>query len=54
MYTRPDFVEAVRLIAEQRVQVDPLISNRVRLQAVEDAFTRAGNRAESLKVLVVP
>lgn len=54
MYTRPDFEEAVRLIAEQRVQVDPLISHRVRLQAVEDAFTRAGNRAESLKVLVVP
>ncbi|HEX4836820.1 MAG TPA: alcohol dehydrogenase catalytic domain-containing protein [bacterium] len=54
MYTRPDFEEAVRLIAEGRVQVDPLISHRMPLQAAEDAFARAGNQAESLKVLVMP
>ncbi len=54
MYTRPDFEEAVRLIAERQVQVDPLISHRIRLQAAEDAFARARNQAESLKVLVMP
>ena len=54
MYVRSDFQEAVRLIAERRVQVDPLISHRLPLAAVEEAFRIAGSRAGALKVMVIP
>jgi L-iditol 2-dehydrogenase len=54
MYVRSDFDEAVRLIAEEQVQVDPLISHRVPLAEVDQAFRLAGGRAGGLKVMVIP
>lgn len=54
MYTRPDFEEAMRLLAARRIEVGPLISHCVPLEDVETAFALAGNRTEALKVLVVP
>jgi L-iditol 2-dehydrogenase len=54
MYVRSDFEEAVRLIGEGHVRVDPLVSHRLPLEAVGEAFRIAGSRAAALKVLVTP
>jgi L-iditol 2-dehydrogenase len=53
MYTRPDFLEAVRLIAEKKVQVLPLVTHRYALDQAAQAFetARAGGE-KALKVLV--
>jgi L-iditol 2-dehydrogenase len=53
MYVRFDFEEAIRLITEGRVDVDPLISHRVPLAAVDRAFMLAGGR-DGVKVIVIP
>jgi len=54
MYTRGDFEEAARLIADQHIQVDLLVSHRVPLEDVEHAFRLAATRARALKVIVIP
>jgi L-iditol 2-dehydrogenase len=54
MYVRFDFEEAVRLISEGRVEVDPLVSHRVPLAAVDQAFSLAGSRRNGVKVMVIP
>jgi L-iditol 2-dehydrogenase len=54
MYTRGDFQEAARLLADGKVQEDLLVTHRVGLEDVHHAFELARRRAEALKVLVVP
>ena len=54
LYVRFDFEAAVRLISERRVEVDPLISHRVPLAAVDQAFSLAGSRRNGVKVMVIP
>jgi L-iditol 2-dehydrogenase len=54
MYVRFDFEEAIRLISEGRVEVDPLVSHRVPLAAVDQAFSLAASRENGVKVMVIP
>jgi 2-desacetyl-2-hydroxyethyl bacteriochlorophyllide A dehydrogenase len=51
VYERPDFVEAVRLLAEGRVPVDALVTDVVPLAATADAFA-ALDAGEAMKILV--
>jgi 2-desacetyl-2-hydroxyethyl bacteriochlorophyllide A dehydrogenase len=52
-YTPPDSAEAFRLLAEGHVQVAPLISHRVPLGRVEEAFATQHAVDGSVKVVVV-
>uniref|UniRef100_A0A7C5VFL9 Alcohol dehydrogenase n=1 Tax=Thermus caliditerrae TaxID=1330700 RepID=A0A7C5VFL9_9DEIN len=53
MYTFQDFQEAIRLLAQAQVEVAPLVTHRFPLSRVEDAFRKALDREEALKVLVL-
>ncbi len=53
MYTFSDFQEAIRLLAEQRVQAHPLITHRFALKQVQAAFAAALQRDQALKVLLL-
>lgn len=46
-----EFAQAVRLIAERRIDVRPLISQRFPLSEAEAAFAIAQDRAQAMKVL---
>lgn len=52
-YTPPDAAEAFRLLSEGQVQVAPLISHRVPLSRVEEAFATQHAVDGSVKVVVV-
>lgn len=53
MYTFRDFREAIRLLAEGKVEAAPLVTHRYPLEQVEEAFARARARGSALKVLVL-
>jgi len=53
MYTRDDFVEAARLVAQRHVRVGPLVTHRFRLDEAQEAFeTAAASTRGAIKVLV--
>ncbi|RAI01515.1 L-idonate 5-dehydrogenase [Acuticoccus sediminis] len=45
-----EFADAVAMISERRIDLKPMISASVPLDAAADAFAMAGNRAEAIKV----
>lgn len=53
MYTFSDFQEAIRLLAQQKVQAQPLITHRFALDEVQSAFAAALERDKALKVLLL-
>lgn len=53
-YTGPDATEAFRLLSEGRVRVAPLVSHRVPLSRVADAFATQHAVDGSVKVVVLP
>ncbi|MCE3553657.1 alcohol dehydrogenase catalytic domain-containing protein [Pseudonocardia sp. RS11V-5] len=53
-YTGPDATEAFRLLADGLVDVTPLVSHRIPLSRVAEAFDRQHAVDGSVKVLVVP
>ena len=54
-YTRQEFIDAAMLIAQRTVDVSPVISEVVRVEATPDAFARLSEgRDELRKVLVSP
>lgn len=54
MYMSPDVRDAIRLLAEGRVDAQRLITHRFPLEEVEKAFAAAGARGGAIKVLVRP
>ncbi|MFN8203185.1 MAG: alcohol dehydrogenase catalytic domain-containing protein [Solirubrobacteraceae bacterium] len=53
-YTSDDFGEAVALLSSGRAQADPLITHRLALDDVMEAFETQMSKDESLKVVVTP
>ncbi|ADD28818.1 zinc-dependent alcohol dehydrogenase [Meiothermus ruber] len=53
MYTFSDFQEAIRLLAQQRVLAQPLVTHRFALNEVQPAFAAALGRDKALKVLLL-
>ena len=53
-YDPTEFAESLRAIAEGEVDVTPLITGEVGLDAVPDAFAELGTPAHHCKILVVP
>jgi L-iditol 2-dehydrogenase len=54
-HTRPAyFVEALRLIASRTVEVKPLITRKMRLEEVTDAFQILTTTKNALKIAIVP
>lgn len=54
MYVTSDVRDAIRLLAEGRVDTGRIVTHRFPLNEAERAFTVAGARGEALKVLLVP
>ena len=54
MYVSSDVRDAIRLLAEGRVDPGRMITHRFALTEAEEAFRVAGARGEALKVLLVP
>jgi len=53
MYTRGDFEEALNLIAEQRVRTESLITHRMHLAHVAEAFRVLSDPAlRALKIIL--
>ena len=53
-YTTDEFRDAVKLIADGTVDVRPMITGRVGLDGIADAFTQLAKPDSHTKVLVVP
>jgi threonine dehydrogenase-like Zn-dependent dehydrogenase len=53
-YTAPDSVEAFRLLADGHVPVGPLVSHRIPLSRVGEAFDTQQTVEGSVKVVVIP
>ena len=54
MYVSSDVRDAIRLLAEGRVDTDRVVTHRFALTEAAEAFRVAGARGEALKVLLVP
>jgi L-iditol 2-dehydrogenase len=52
MYLDDDFPAALRLLAEGKVQAEPVVSHRFPLEKAADAFEVADKRNGALKVLI--
>jgi len=50
--TEPDVEEVHRLLVEERLRIDDLVTHRLPLASIRDAFDVAGRPAESVKVVV--
>ena len=53
-YMPIEFRDALHMIAEGKVNVDPLITGTVGLSGVDDAFTALGNPEQHAKILIDP
>ncbi|WP_027881803.1 zinc-dependent alcohol dehydrogenase [Meiothermus rufus] len=53
MYTYHDYCEALRLLAQQKVDVTSLVTHRFALEQVAEAFKTAQQRDQALKVLLL-
>jgi threonine dehydrogenase-like Zn-dependent dehydrogenase len=53
-YTPVEFHDALRMIAEGKVQCAPLITGHVGLDGVQSAFTALGNPEQHAKILIDP
>jgi threonine dehydrogenase-like Zn-dependent dehydrogenase len=53
-YTAEEFAETLGHIAEGRLPVEPLITGRVGVEGVAQAFTDLGNPERHAKILVEP
>lgn len=54
MYTGEDYREAIRLLGAGAIDAGRMISARFPLDAVDEAFQRAGERGDVLKVVIEP
>jgi len=54
MYVTSDVRDAIRLLAEGRVDPGAIVTHRFPLEQVAEAFRVAGARGEALKVLLIP
>ncbi len=53
MYRHEDYLEAVKMISEGRINLEPLISNRFPFEQYDDAYKFIdGNRQTSMKVII--
>jgi threonine dehydrogenase-like Zn-dependent dehydrogenase len=53
-YTADEFADTLAALAEGRVVGDPMITGRVGIEGVPQAFTDLGNPEVHAKILVVP
>lgn len=53
-YTREEFEQTLHAIAEGRLSVEPLVSDRVGLDQINSAFSRLGDPEADAKILVEP
>ncbi|MCM3716305.1 alcohol dehydrogenase catalytic domain-containing protein [Alkalihalobacillus oceani] len=55
MYRKEDFETAIKLIQQQRIKVEALVTNRFDLDHIQDAFTLASSRASHVgKIMIHP
>ena len=53
-YTPEEFADTLAALDDQRLQVDPIITDRVTIDGVPDAFARLASPDEQAKILVTP
>ena len=53
-YTVEEFAQSLAHLAAGELQVGPLITSRIGLEGVPDAFTRLGDPERDAKIVIVP